>query len=419
MAFKIGQATARFLKAQTLVVGHDARASSAGLAQKIKEGIVSVDCDAIIVGAVTTPLFYFSVNSKKADGGIMVTASHNPPEYNGFKIVGRDSVSIGIESGLLDIEKLTQEEAVKSEQTGVVTEDDMVDEYLEFLMEVGQVEDLDLGKLDVVIDVGNGMASIVLEPLLKHLNVNVIPLMFETLAKPMRGSDVSRDENVLEVKRKVVEMNADFGVAFDGDGDRIAIFDNLGQRVRPDILLGLLYQTSQKVVYDFRISRAVKQFVGPNGVASPVGHSHIKKIMREQNADIGVELSGHFFFKEMHYAESAALAMLKILKLVAGHREPFSEMVKPWSKEWHHSGEINLEIQNSGKIFESLKSEYSDGRISENDGLTVEYTDWWFNLRPSQTEPLVRLVVETRSEKETLERVSKLERQILSTATNQ
>jgi len=413
IAFRVGNATAQHLKSNTLVIGHDARPSSLSLAKKLEEGIQTAGCNTINIGPVTSPLFYFSVNMLQAEGGIMVTASHNPPQYNGFKIVGKDSISIGLENGLREIEELTHAEQYQGSQKGTGKETSLIQDYVNFLLEVSTIEGMDLGKMDIVIDAGNGMTSLILDPLLKKINVNATRMMFEVSDQPLRGSDVSKDENILELKRKVVEMNADCGVAFDGDGDRIAVVDNLGNRIRSDLVLALLCKEPKiplKTVYDFRISKAVRDSL--EGTPSRVGHSHIKEMMRENNADIGVELSGHFFFREMHYSESAILAMLKLLKVLALHRQPLSELVKPWLSHWHHSGEIVLDLlgRNPNQIIDSIKEAYPKESIDETDGITISSSHWWFNIRPSHTESVMRLVIEADSEEILTEKKKEISR---------
>src|SRR5258708_4522255 len=296
-----------------MVVGHDARNGSASMAYKIAEGIAQAGCDVILIGEATTQLFYFSVNTSGADGGIMVTASHNPKEYNGFKITGQKAEPVAVS----EIQKLMAEPFdFVQVKPGGVEQREFVDDYVNFLLEETQAASVDLGKLKIIVDTSNGMAGLVLKNLFKKINVNAFPLFFYIYGTfPNHSPDPTPSESLRELQAKVLELGADLGVAFDGDGDRLALVDETGQIVRPDHILGILHQAMgyPVTVYDLRLSRAIKHLIGERGIPSKVGYVNIKKLMREREAELGGELSGHFFFKELHYAESAVLAMLLIL----------------------------------------------------------------------------------------------------------
>ncbi|HZZ99194.1 MAG TPA: phosphomannomutase/phosphoglucomutase [Candidatus Paceibacterota bacterium] len=400
LAFAVGQAAARFLKAKKMVVGRDARTSSEPLTAKVIAGITSVGCDVIDIGETTTPLFYFSVNTFKTEGGIMITASHNPAQYNGLKIVGPEAVPIGSETGLKEIERLSGEPAVAAPDSGRggVDHEKLIDDYINLIIEMTGATEQNFGEMRIVADASNGMASLMLKNLFKKINVNVIPLHWdidETF--PHHGPDVSQRQNLEQLSAKVREMKANFGVAFDGDGDRIAFVDDKGDMIWPDHILGLLYSlmNQPRTVYDLRISRAVKRWIS-KGVPCRVGYAFIKKEMRERGAELGGELSGHFYFKDMHYSESPMLVMLKIMISLLHSEKTLSEIMAPFRAN-SFSGEINIELKDEKakeKIFENLKNKYSDGYLNEMDGVMIEYPDWWFNIRASNTEPVVRLVVE-------------------------
>ncbi len=404
-ALKIGKAAALYLKAKKLVVGQDARTSSDPLTQKLIEGIISTGCHVVMVSQTTTPLFYFSVNTLDVDGGIMVTASHNPAQYNGFKIVGRDTVPVGLSSGLHDVEGLMDVPVPEGVTPGSVVHEKLVDDYVNTVIELSGAAEQDLSQLRIVVDTSNGMSSLVLKNLFTKININVTPIFFdidETF--PNHSPDISRAENLKHLQAKVRELQANLGVAFDGDGDRIMLVDETGAIIRSDHLLGLLFQLMGKprTVYDLRISRAVKALIGDKGTPSATGYVSIKKTMREHDAELGGELSGHFSFKVMHFSESGTLVMLKILVMMSKARDPISVMLKPFQK-YAYSGEINIPLSTIGDrqaILATLKTNYHDGKLNEMDGVTVEYSDWWFNVRPSNTEPLMRLVVEAESQKQ-------------------
>src|SRR3990167_829145 len=389
IAGRIAEATAKFLnthsassgQAKKIVVGEDARVSSPALRKAVLDGITKVGCDVIYIGQCTTPLFYFSVNKLNADGGLMSTASHNPSQYAGLKIVRNQSKPISSETGLKEIEKLSQEHLELKKEVGGVEERIFTADYVDFVINKSGVNALKSKNLKLVIDAGNGMKPLVLEPLLSKLKLNYTPLYFSIdCSFPNHSSDISKAEALTSLRQKVVELKADLGIAFDGDGDRVMFVDSAGETIRADYILALLFSSSgglfskPKIVYDLRISKSVRQLLGSKGFRSRPGHSFIKQVMSDSRADIGAELSGHFFFKEMSYVESSVLAMLKVLKIISEKGKPISDLIKPFQK-YFHSGEINIEIQNSNiknqndnsklKIFEDLKRKYHDGKIDE------------------------------------------------------
>jgi len=341
-------------------------------------------------------------NKLKADGGIMATASHNPPQYGGLKIVGFGSSPIGAESGLKEIEKISQDNLEQAKELGKVQEANLSGDYANFVIEKSKASS-GLGKLRIVVDAGNGMTPLVLKPLFEKLAIKPDLLYFGIdCSFPNHSPDISRAEALVDLKKRVIDVRADLGIAFDGDGDRIMFVDEKGEIARAEYILALLFNASSsflgkpKTVYDLRISRSVKELIGLRGIKSRPGHSFMKQVMKANNANIGGELSGHFFFKEMKYVESSVLVMLKILKIISDSGKSLSELVKPFQK-YCHSGEINIPIENRERgvgIIENLIEKYKDGKIDELDGVTVEYQDWWFNIRLSNTEPVVRLVIE-------------------------
>ena len=350
-AFRVGKTTAKFLNAKILVVGEDARVSSPVLRAKLVEGITSMGCDVLYIGQSTTPLFYFSVNKLKADGGVMVTASHNPKEYNGLKIVGPGSVPVSFDAGLKEIKTLAEENKFESGTAGTVKNTNLVQDYASFVIEKSQILNAKTEKLKVVIDAGNGMTSLVLKPLLEKINLNNVSLFFNIdCTFPNRSPDVSIAENLRALSNMVITEKADLGVAFDADGDRVIFTDEKGGFIPSSFMVALLFEDAKtffhkpKVVYDMRFSRSVKELLGSNGFKSRPGHSFIKQAMMVNDADFGGELSGHLFFKEMNYVESSILGMLKIIRILSSNGKPMSELIKPFQK-YYNSGEINMTIK--------------------------------------------------------------------------
>ncbi len=427
-AFKLGQATAIFLKARILIVGEDARISSPSLRQKLVEGIISMGCNVIHIGQCTTPLFYLSVSNLKADGGVMITASHNPAEYNGLKIVGMNSMPICAENGLMEIKKIADVENLESSKKGSIKEKNLVSEYINLVLDKSGILKDKAENLKVVIDAGNGMAPVVLGPLLKQIPIKITRLFFNIDGTfPGRSPDTSKAENLKALISLVITEKADLGVAFDGDGDRVVMIDGKGNIIDAEYLLALIYLSSKSffknptVAYDLRISKSVKDLMASQGTVSRTGHAFIKMKMREHSIDLGGELSGHFFFKEMNYAESAILVMLKILDIMAKQKKPIAELIASFQK-YFKSREINIQIaskEEALKIIDALTDKYKNEKIDRLDGISVDVWDkegFWFNLRASNTEPIVRLVVEAKTKELMEQKVNELTADIKNTA---
>ena len=296
-----------------------------------------------------------------------------------------------------------------AKESGKIQEANFVADYISFVIKHSKAG-YGLDKLKLVIDAGNGMTPLVLKSLFEKLAIKPDRLYFEIdCSFPNHSPDISRTEALVDLKKRVVDTRADLGIAFDGDGDRVMFVDEKGEIVMAEYILALLFKdssgffTKPTVVYDIRISRSIKELIGSRGIRSRPGHSFMKAVMRTNNADMGGELSGHFFFKEMEYVESSVLVMLKILRIVSNSGKSLSELIKPFQK-YYHSGEINISINNredGTQMIKNLKEKYNDGKIDELDGVTIDFWTispsaggWWFNLRLSNTEPIVRLVVE-------------------------
>lgn len=418
-AFRIGQAAAVFLKAKTMVVGEDARISSPSIRDSVLKGIIEAGCNVYHIGQCTTPLFYFSLNKLGANGGIMITASHNPSQYNGLKIAGREAEPVSSNSGLLEIQKITESDIPMSRRRldmgiGGVKESSFREDYINFIISNSGNISKTAKNLKIAIDASNGMAPLVLGDVCKRIGLNIEFLNFDIDGTfPGHPSDISKEENLKDLRNKILETSADIGFAFDGDADRLTVLDEKGERVGADFVVGLLYKAKSgwfkkpKVAYDLRFSKAVRELFGRNGYPSRTGYAFVRKTMKDADADLGGELSGHFDFKEMNYAESAVLAMLKVIGIVAKEQKPLSKLIEPF-QEYANSGEINIEVQNRKQAIENIKDKYSDGKTNELDGITVEYPNWWFNARSSNTEPLLRLVVEANTKELMDEKVEEI-----------
>jgi len=413
IAYGIGRATARFLGARELVVGRDARSHSPELCQALIRGVTDEGVSVIDLGLAATPMVYFAVAETGAGGGIMVTASHNPAEYNGFKICREKAIPIGEASGLKEIESLVDACASSSPASsrGTVEERDVRAGYAKQALSVGSGRPA----VRVAIDCGNGMASVGLEPVLEALNIDVEPLYFEPDGTfPNHEADPLKVENLSDVSETVRRVGADFGVAFDGDADRAVFVDEEGRPVASDLMTGILarYQLDRNpgglVLYDLRSSRAVAEEVeraGGRAEMCRVGHSFVKAHMRESGAIFAGELSGHTYFRFDNdlIADDAIATFVALLDVLAAEKRPLSQIVAPL-RRYHASGEINRRVSDTQAVLEAMEKEHEGApTVSKLDGLLVGYPDWWFNLRPSNTEPVLRLNLEAASEEQMIE----------------
>lgn len=407
LAYRIGKAYVTFVRPKKVVIGRDIRPHSEPLFAALAKGITELGADVIDIGHASTPMSYYANGFLKADGSIMITASHNPAEWNGFKLCRADAVPISGATGIMDIEALVASgdfEAV-GDTPGTVTVYDILPEYSAHIRPFAKMP----VKPKLAVDFANGMG--IWEAKTLDGLVEIDPL-FET----PDGSFPNHEANPLDVEtledlQKMVKAGTyAFGVSFDGDADRAGFVDEKGEVIPMDLITALIAQdvlSREKgvIFYDLRSSRVVKEVIeaaGGTAMMSRVGHAFIKQQMREHNALFAGELSGHYYFKDNYTAESSAMAVLALANIVTQSGKPLSELIAPLRK-YVASGEINSRVTADPKeILEKLKATYSDAHIFELDGVTVEYKTWWFNVRCSNTEPLVRLNLEadTREEME-------------------
>ncbi len=406
-AYRIGRACARFLRARRIVIGRDARTHSPELGEALVRGVREEGAHVLDIGLAATPMLYFAVEALGADGGIMLTASHNPSQYNGMKVCGAHAVPIGEASGLREIEQLARGPAgAPAAPRGERESVDIVDRYVRHAQSVASGE---APALRVAIDCANGMAAVGLEPLLARLPLRVEKLYFEPDGSfPNHPADPLKRENLRDVCAAVKRVGADFGVAFDGDADRAVFIDEHGEPVPSDLMTGLLARSQLRrapgatVLYDLRSSWATAEEVRAAGGVPQmcrVGHSFVKAHMREVGAIFAGELSGHFYFRfsEQLVADDGIAAFVALLDVLAGAKQPLSKLVAPL-RRYAASGEINRHVEDPKALIESVAREHASAReLSRLDGLLVRYDDWWFNLRPSNTEPLLRLNLEART----------------------
>jgi len=411
-AFKIGQSFVVFLKKKlnkedlTVVLAKDNRISSNSLFSFIKRGIMSQGANVIDIGLSTTPLFYFSVAHFKYDGGIIITASHNPKEYNGFKFVGSLSEPISEDTGLLEIKELVLQNTFERKEQGTEEKKSFINDYVSFNSFNNNFSDI-----KIVIDTANSVSGIVISQILP----NAIHIFKELDGNfPNHEPNPLKEENMSFLKEKIKQEKADLGVAFDGDGDRLFFIDEKGQSVSSDLILALMasliIKGKEKILYDVRSSNIVKETIESLGgipVLSRVGHSFIKEKMKKEDIVFGGEYSGHFFSKNHYFTECPYFVLFNIIEKMKKENKTLSQLIEPFRK-YFHSGEINFKVENKEEIIKQIKEKYKEGKTMEIDGLRVDFPDWWFLVRASNTEPLIRLIVEAKNKELMAEKKNEL-----------
>ncbi len=408
-AYRISRAFAQELKGKTAVVGHDMRESWRTMMPEIIRGLVESGVDVWDVGLVSTPLYYYSVNELKGDMGLMLTASHNPAKYNGIKPTGPEaipSISFVSNDTIATVAK-SAKFSTPSAKGKILGEKDLLDSYVEAVCQTAGV--FDFGGLKVVIDAGNGMGGHVLPKLTERLKADVTPLYWDIDGSFPNHEANPLDETTLEdLKKKVVETGSDLGVAYDGDADRVRFVDETGESIPGDMITALLAQQvlsrhpGETILYDLRSSWSVKEEIekaGGKAVMCRVGHGLIKRQMRNEGGFFAGELSCHYYFRDFYITDNGDLAMLNLVGLLLRSGKKASELWRP-IKRYFHSGEINSKVADTDAKLKELESIYGPQgkQILHLDGLSVEFDDWWFNVRPSNTEPLLRLTLEAKDE---------------------
>jgi phosphomannomutase len=387
-----------------VVVGRDMRPHSLPLFEALARGLTTQGCDVIDLELCSTPMSYFANGVLQADAGIMITASHNPGEYNGFKLSRRQALPISGDTGILDIERIVAQKAFApaAAQRGSVSQHQIVDAYVAHIRRHAHLA----RPVRVAADLANAMG-------VYEARVLEGVLQMDTLFGELDGTFPNHEANPLHLdtlkplQAMLRKGGYDFGIAFDGDADRVGFVDELGGIIPMDIITALVAQdllAAEKgvIFYDLRSSWAVREVILENGgtpMMSRVGHAFIKQQMREANAIFAGELSGHYYFRDNFFTESSSLAALCVANIVSRSGKPLSELVKPICR-YAASGEINSTVADPAAVLNRIRARYTDGRLFELDGVSVEYADWWFNVRMSNTEPLVRLNLEAKSRAE-------------------
>ena len=414
-AYRIGRAYAQWLKPKTVVVGGDIRTSSPALKSALANGLRDEGVDVLDIGLCGTEEIYFATAHLDAGGGIMVTASHNPIDYNGMKLVREGARPISADTGLVEIRKLAEEtvfSSVSHSERGRYRRISCSDAYIEHLL--SYVDTGKLRPLKIVVNAGNGAAGPVLDTLESHLPFEMIKVNHEPDGSFPNGiPNPLLPESRHHTSDLVKATGADFGLAWDGDFDRCFLFDEKGEFIEGYYIVGLLAEAflrkhpGEKIIHDPRLTwntQAICAELGGQAIQSKCGHAFIKQAMREENAVYGGEMSAHHYFRDFFYCDSGMVPWLLIAELICTTGQSLSEMTKVRMSEYPCSGELNRSIDNAPAVMASLKARYANGAesVEEVDGLSIAYVDWRFNLRSSNTEPVVRLNVEAK-DKELME----------------
>jgi len=412
IAEKIGQAFWYVLAAdgfpsgKSVVVSRDMRSHSGPLQAALVRGLRTAGLDVIDIGMVTTPMNYFAIGHLGAGGGVQVTASHNPAKYNGLKFSRHEARPVSGETGIQLMEqKVAAGDLPEAEEPGTIGTADVWNAYSDHIL-AHLERPVDAKPLKVAIDAANGMGTIY-RPIIDKLGIEVVPLYFELDGTfPNHEANPLKLENLRDLTAAVRKHGADLGVTFDGDADRAAFTDEKGEPIGSDLATALIagelleHNPGSHVLYDLRSSRAVAEYIREKGgipVRERVGHSFMKKTLREKHAVFGGELAGHYYFRDNYYADCALMAVVEILNLLWKEGKPTSEIVRPLLR-YAKSPEINFVVEDKQGKMRELAERFKDGEIDYLDGITVQYPDWWFNVRPSNTEPYLRLVMEAKDE---------------------
>jgi phosphomannomutase len=410
-AHAIGRHLPSLLGADRIAVGRDVRLSSEEVFSELTRGIREAGCGVADIGLCDTPAVYFATARYGLSGSVMITASHNPPEYNGLKVSRSLAVPVGYDTGLAELERRVAAGPLPAPaaRPGTLERLDIRADYLAHLARFRS----DLSRLSAVIDCSNGMAGVYLREALEGTGLRYSLLFPEPDGRfPNHAPNPLVEENLASLKAAVLARGADVGICFDGDADRVMFVDARGRFVSPDLVIGLLgtyyfrmhpertRTGGRGVSYDVRSSRSVVEFLSSLG-AEPlicrVGHSFAKKLLRDADGVAGGELAGHYYFRENYYCDSGMIAALVVLSVLAADGRTLADLIGDFARH-ASSGEINFTVGNGRQIVAAVAADYADGRLTDIDGIRIDYPDWWFNLRVSNTEPLLRLVVEAESQ---------------------
>jgi phosphomannomutase len=413
LAYRVGRAFARVLagfksrngdpSGLRVVVGHDMRLHSPALAREFCAGLSDEGCEVLFIGMVGTEMVYYAIGSRGFDGGASVTASHNPKAWAGFKLLREGALALSGDEGIQDVRRLVESgDFATANGKGRISEADVYEEFQHFALDF--IDGDRIRPMEIVLDGGNGMAGPMIGPIIDSFPIAEDRLYFEPNGEfPDHEPNPLLEENRKLIMDTVLDREAELGIAWDGDADRCFFIDDEGQFVPGDFLTALLAEAilskepGATILYDVRASRAVPDTIekcGGRPVINRVGHAFFKKRMREEGAAFGGEVSGHYYFRNFWCADSGVIPALLVLELLSVKEKTMAELLAPYRKRYFISGEINSEVEDKDGKMRELAERYSDARVTWLDGVSVDYDDWHFNVRPSNTEPLLRLNLE-------------------------
>ena len=406
----IGRGFAAYLQTDRVAVSHDMRVSSPGIAAAFIDGVRAQGTDVVDCGMLGTDMLYFAVANDELGGGAQITASHNPKEYNGIKMVRAGALPLSGDAGIGDIRTMIADGRLPppAGTRGSLTSRDVLPEYVEKVMSF--IDPAGIEPFSVVLDAGSGMAGLVAPTLFDRLPCRVTKLCFTIDGTfPTHEANPLIEENRRDITAEVVRQGADIGIAWDGDADRCFFIDGSGEFISGDFITALLAeafllkQPGATIVYDLRASHAVKDIVskyGGRALENRVGHAFIKRRMRDEDATFGGEVTGHYYFRDFYYADNGLIPALLILELMSRKKQSLRDLLRPFRERYFISGEINTKLASMSEVprkIAAIEARYQDGRKQTMDGISLEYPDWHFNVRPSNTEPLLRLNLEAKS----------------------
>jgi phosphomannomutase len=405
-ARQIGRGFVAYLQAERIAVSRDMRLSSPSLAAAFTEGATEQGADVVDYGMMGTDMMYFAVARDRLDGGVQITASHNPKEYNGIKMVRKEAFPLSGDAGIGDIRDMIEAGRLPAPgKRGTVTTRDVVDDYVKHVLSFIDVSTIK--PFNVVLDAGNGMAGLIAPKLFDRLPCRTTRLCFEVDGTfPNHEANPLIEENRRDIVERVVAEKADIGIAWDGDADRVFFIDGSGEFIAGDFVTALLAEAfllkhpGAKIVYDVRASYAVKDTAakyGGTALMNRVGHAFFKQRMREEGAIFGGEVTGHYYFRDYFFADNGFIPALLILELMSIKGQTLRELLTPLREKYFISGEINTKLADMSKIpakLDELSAKYNSGRVYSLDGISAEFDDWHFNVRASNTEPMLRLNLE-------------------------
>ena len=410
IVYRIGRAFVYFLKCKEVIVGTDMRISSPNLSNAFMKGVAEQGANAIFIGKVCTDAVYFASGFLKRPA-VMFTASHNPPQYNGMKFCKQDAIPINEDTGLEKIKSIVEKEQYKKSKInkhGKIIKKDILKLYVEHVKKFINIKKLK--ELIIAVDAGNGMAGKIIPLVYKNLPVKIVPLYFKLDGTfPNHPADPIKQENLMELQRAVRGKKCDFGIAFDGDADRIFFVDENGDVINSSLISALIIKnilttkSKEKIIYNLVCSHIVPETIikyGGKPIIERVGHSFIKETMKRTKAIFACEHSAHYYYRDNYRADSGIITSLIVSEILSKENKPLSELLKEF-KKYHTIEETSVEVKDKKaklKEIELIYKKQNPKKISKLDGITVEFEEWWFNVRPSNTEPLLRLNLEANSE---------------------